>query len=312
MDRVGRKMKKRLVKLLLATFLAALVIYAIVFVVQHDRYTWTAWHGVAAALRDARTVTLVEYAGNKELARKTATPEEILRLRKAVSRWWYPFLGTGSLCYDSNHKIEIVRADGSELKCLISFRCETFLPIGETLPPASMPAHIREPLASFFGSVGMGPRLEVYRELEEYYAEAVMAANGVKAQGDEIGMLLKRIQETIVKVQTAPTLKRRRDAVEYLPFMILRIEDPWRIDEKTFNDLVSLMDSPDDVVRHDVAAAIGLLRERAKPAIPKLLEILPKVDCLDGVVTSADSIRMALVRIGVTPPPLPDCIRNAG
>jgi hypothetical protein len=172
-------MKKRLLKLVLATFLA-LVIYVIVFVVHNDRNTWTAWHGVAAALLDARTVTLVEYAGHKELTRKAATPEEILRLRKAVSRWWYPFVGTGYLCYDSNHCIEIMRVDGSELKCFISFRCETFLPAGETLPPASMPPHIRKPLASFFASVGMGPRLEVYRELElaEYAAEAEKSKEG--------------------------------------------------------------------------------------------------------------------------------------
>lgn len=312
MARVRRKMKKRLLKLLLATVLAALVIYAIVFVVQHDRYTWTAWHGVSAALRDARSVTLVEYAGARELARKTATPEEILRLRKAVSKWWYPFLGTGYLCYDSNHKIEIVRADGSELECLISFRCERVLSPGEIFPPASMPAHIREPLASFFGSVGMGPRLEIYREMDEHIAEAALAAKGVKAQGDDAGALLKRIRETIVKVQAAPTLDRRRDAAERLAFMTPRIEDPWQLDEKTFNDLVSLMDSPDDVVRYGVSAAIGFLGTRAEPAIPKLLEILPKVDCLDGAVTSADTIRMALLRIGVTPPPPPDCIRRAG
>lgn len=161
-----------------------------------------------------------------------------------------------------------------------------------------MPAHLREPLSSFFGSVGMGPRLEVYRELEEaeFYAEVA---------------LLKQIQETIVQVQTAPTLDGRRDAAEHLAAMTPRM-DPWKIDEKTFNDLVSLLDSPDDSVRRGVAAAIGFLGERAKPAAPKFLEILPKVDCLNGVKTSADTIRMALVRIGVTPPPLPDCIREAG
>jgi hypothetical protein len=179
MDRVGWKMKKWLLKLLLATFLA-LVIFAIVFVVHNDRNTWTAWHGVAAALVDAKTVTFVEYVGQKELARKTATPEEILRLRKAISKWWYPFVGTGYLCYDSYHRIEIVRADGSELKCFISFRCETFLPAGEILPPASMPPHIRKPLASFFASVGMEPRLELYRELElaEFAAEAEKSKEG--------------------------------------------------------------------------------------------------------------------------------------
>jgi HEAT repeat protein len=81
------------------------------------------------------------------------------------------------------------------------------------------------------------------------------------------------------------------------------------VDDKTFADLVSLMDSPDDSVRAGVAAALGFLGERAKPAIPKLLEILPKVDCLNGPITSADAIRLALKRMGVTPPPRPRCQR---
>lgn len=158
-------MKRRVFKIVLAILLA-LAILEILLVIRHDRHTWAAWHGVSAALLDARTVTLVEYAGKKELARATATPEEIVRLRKAISGWWYPFRGTGYLCYDSHHRIEITLADGSELNCLISFECETLLPEGESLPPASMPPHIRKPLASFFASVGMKPRPEVYKELE--------------------------------------------------------------------------------------------------------------------------------------------------
>lgn len=165
MDRVGRKMKRGLLKLLLATFLA-LAILVILFVVRKDRTTWTAWHGISVALREARTVTLVEHVGKNELARKIATPEEILRLRKAVSRWWYPFLETGYLCYDSHHRIEIELTDGSDIVCFVSFRCETFMAAGGKLPPASMPPHIYKPLASFFASVGMKPRPEVYRELE--------------------------------------------------------------------------------------------------------------------------------------------------
>lgn len=139
-----------------------------------------------------------------------------------------------------------------------------------------------------------------------------IAACAVNALGDGTDTLVKQIQETIMKVQTAPTLNERRDAALQLAFMTRRIEDPRKIDEKTFNDLVSLMDSPDDCVRRGVAAAIGFLGERARPAGPKFLEILPKVDCLNGVKTSAVTIRVALERIGVTPPPLPDCMPDAG
>src|SRR5436190_3610210 len=165
MDRIGRKMKRGLFKLLLATFLA-LAILVILLVIQHDRNTWTAWHGVSTALLGARAVTLVEYVGKENVVRKKATPEEILRLRKAISGWWYPFMGTGYLCYDADHSIEIVLADGSELKFLVSFECETMLPAEESLPPAVMPPHIRKPLASFFASVEMEPMHEAYKKLE--------------------------------------------------------------------------------------------------------------------------------------------------
>jgi hypothetical protein len=119
---------------------------------------------------------------------------------------------------------------------------------------------------------------------------------------------LKQIQETIVQVRTAGTVNLRADAAYCLGDMTRQI-DSQDVDDKTFADLVSLMDSPDDSVRGGVAAALGFLGERAKPAIPKLLEILPKVDCLNGAMTSADAIRLALKRMGVTPPPRPCCQR---
>jgi len=139
----------------------------ILYIIENDRNTWTAWHRVSAALHNARTVTLVEHVGKTELARKTATPEEISRLQKAVSSWWYPFFGgVGYLCYDSNHSIRIALADGSELECAISFECERFLTDDETIPPASMPPHIYKPLAAFFASLGMKRSDEEYRKLE--------------------------------------------------------------------------------------------------------------------------------------------------
>lgn len=158
-------MKRRLLQFLFAALLA-LVILVIIAVIKNDRTTWVAWHGVSVALRNARTVTLVEFVGKQELRRKTITREEVLRLRQAISRWWYPFFGAGYLCYESYHRIEIVLADGSELTCFISFRCETLLPSGETLPTATMPPHIYKPLVSFFESVEMKPRPALYQKLE--------------------------------------------------------------------------------------------------------------------------------------------------
>lgn len=158
-------MKKVFFKVLLAAS-CALVILVILCIIQNDRSTWTAWYRVSVALREARSVTLVEFVGKTDLARRTATSEEISRLRKAISRWWYPFFGGGFLCYNSHHRIEIVRTDGSALECFVCFECETFITDDATIPTASLPPHIYKPLASFFASVGMKPRPEVYRQLE--------------------------------------------------------------------------------------------------------------------------------------------------
>jgi uncharacterized protein YbaR (Trm112 family) len=122
---------------------------------------------------------------------------------------------------------------------------------------------------------------------------------------------LEHIQEMIVQVRTARTTNLQADAAYRLSEGVRKIR-PGKVDDKTFADLVSLMDSPKDFVRAETAAALGFLGERAKPAIPKLLEILPKVDCLDGAVTSAGAIRLALMRIGVMPPLRRGCIHAGG
>jgi hypothetical protein len=45
-------------------------------------------------------------------------------------------------------------------------------------------------------------------------------------------------------------------------------------------------------------------------AAPKLLRILPEVDCLQVSLSSAPSIRVALKRMGVNVPPPPDCKKS--
>ena len=78
------------------------------------------------------------------------------------------------------------------------------------------------------------------------------------------------------------------------------------------DDLISLLDSPDDSVRYWIAIALGNLGPAAKAAVPKLEEMLPKADCISGTVTSASGIRYALIKMGVKPPPPPKCDRIAG
>ena len=124
-------------------------------------------------------------------------------------------------------------------------------------------------------------------------------------------VLLTELQQTVNEVRNGENANIRRAAAYHLAQLTSRIA-PRDVSDKTLSDLISLVDSPEDSVRAGVAAALGYLGSRAKPAVPKLLELLPKVDCLQGAVTSADAIRLALTRIGVTPPPRPDCGRIGG
>jgi HEAT repeat protein len=94
----------------------------------------------------------------------------------------------------------------------------------------------------------------------------------------------------------------RTEAAEHLAELTRGI-NPKSVDDKTVADMVSLLDAPDDSVRAWVAAALGHLGRRAKVAVPKLLALLPEADCLQGDLTSAASIRPALSRMGVKPPP---------
>ena len=84
------------------------------------------------------------------------------------------------------------------------------------------------------------------------------------------------------------------------------------VTEALVMDLITLLDSPDDSVRYWVAMALGNLGPVAKAAIPKLEEMLPKADCINGAITSASGIRYALIKMGIKPPPPPTCERIAG
>ena len=128
-----------------------------------------------------------------------------------------------------------------------------------------------------------------------------------RANGTDNATLLKQIQETIGKVRTmsGPSMARTNEA-EHLSKLTRRI-DPKGIDDKTLENLISLLDTSDDSVRRWVAGALGFLGPRARTAVPALLKVMHETDCLElKEMTSAGAARVALKRIGVTPPP-PDC-----
>jgi hypothetical protein len=123
----------------------------------------------------------------------------------------------------------------------------------------------------------------------------------------DASMLKKQLLETIAKVKSGKTANRRDAAAQHLSELTAGI-DPTEIDDSTLKKLVSLLHSSDDEVRFWVAASLGQLGARARPiAAPALLALLPKADCLVGSLTSAPAIRLALDRMGVTPPPPPTC-----
>jgi hypothetical protein len=118
--------------------------------------------------------------------------------------------------------------------------------------------------------------------------------------------LMKQLTETITKVQTGDSLTARTDAAEHLADLTKKVH-PDKVDDKTLASMVSLLDSPEDSVRAWVAGAIGFLGPRAISAAPVLLKLLPEADCVQGDLTSAGAIRLALKKIGAKAPPQSTC-----
>lgn len=131
------------------------------------------------------------------------------------------------------------------------------------------------------------------------------------AQGAGGTALMKQIKETMAKIRTDKTVDARTEAAEHLARLTQEIGSK-EVTEALVSDITSLLDSPDDSVRYWVATALGNLGPVAKAAIPKLEEMLPKADCINGAITSASGIRYALIKMGIKPPPPPKCGQIAG
>lgn len=115
-------------------------------------------------------------------------------------------------------------------------------------------------------------------------------------------ILNRELEEAIAEVRAGKSLNARCKASEKL-FDLLNGIDPMYVSDGTIADMVSLLNNPDDAVRGNVAGVLGVFGPRAKAAVPKLLALLPAADCLQGDLTSAGAIRLALERMGVKPPP---------
>ena len=119
------------------------------------------------------------------------------------------------------------------------------------------------------------------------------------AAGDLVSR--SQIKKAIAEARNGKSSTVRTEAAEQITKLTRRI-DPNKVDDTTLTELISLLDTPEDSVRGWVAGALGNLGTRAKVAIPKLLQLLPEVDCLRGSLTSAPAVRLALERMGEKPP----------
>lgn len=139
----------------------------------------------------------------------------------------------------------------------------------------------------------------------------VLSAVAGIAQASGGPALMKQIKETMAKVQSDKTVDARTEAAQHLASLAQEISSK-KVTEALVTDITSLLDSPDDSVRYWVATALGNLGPVAKAAVPKLEEMLPRADCINGTITSASGIRYALIKMGIKPPPPPKCGRIAG
>src|ERR1043166_3530254 len=162
-------MKKKPISLFRIALLLAVLAATAAFVFLVAMPSAEAWQyasTLAAALKNSRSVTFVEFQQNifgPELvfARVPASSEQVTALRAATGAWFAPIPQRRALCFEPHHRVEIVRADGSLLRFNICFHCQNFA-LGEPHAEA-MPIAWRDPLARLFTSVGMPPR-EDYSE----------------------------------------------------------------------------------------------------------------------------------------------------
>ncbi len=130
----------------------------------------------------------------------------------------------------------------------------------------------------------------------------VLSAAAGTSQGSGESVVIGQIKLSMEKVRSGKTMDARTEAAEHLASLTQKLSSN-EITEALVTDLTNLLDSPDDSVRYWVAWALGNLGSSAKAAIPKLEELLPKADCINGAITSASGIRYALLKMGIKPPP---------
>jgi len=113
------------------------------------------------------------------------------------------------------------------------------------------------------------------------------------------------------QIRSGQTAEERTATAERL-YEEIRRDHGKDITDSDIAVLISLLDSPDDSVRHWIAMSLGAIGPRAAVAAPKLLSLLPAADCLEVSFGSSAGIRYALKQMKVQVPAYPNCSKNVG
>lgn len=170
----AQPVKKRL-SLLTRVLLSAVVLAALGYLVagwlQPSFRMRAIGRSIEEALRNARSVTLVEFEEfwlpeNPELIfqKVPATHEQIESLIR-ISRQWAPLPIEHTMCFEPHHRVEIVQENGSEVRLPICFHCHNFRWNGSE---NNLPESWRQSLVQFFTKAGMQPREDYSALLEKH------------------------------------------------------------------------------------------------------------------------------------------------
>ncbi len=111
------------------------------------------------------------------------------------------------------------------------------------------------------------------------------------------------VVSVVEKIRAEPSGMGRTSDAERLCDAVKRTEGR-DVSDADIDALASLMSDRDDSVRYWIACSLGFVGPRAKRAVPQLEEALKEVACVHADKTSESAIRIALTRIGSTPPAL--------
>jgi hypothetical protein len=127
---------------------------------------------LSVALVNARSVTLVEFDepffdGELVFKRVQASAAQIESIRDAT-KGWFERIRLRASCFKPHHRIEVIRADGSEFRFDICFQCNNFVAGDSRANP--LPPDWRVRFEGIFTLAGMPP-LKDYRERSEKHPD---------------------------------------------------------------------------------------------------------------------------------------------